>query len=175
MHTMEKTTTRSLLLDKGIILQSGAICQDKINLISGAMTAPLIETIWVFCDHDAEAMRRISATFAHLYHEGHEAEMMAILHILYDVSGLQFPKDVELLAGHSDAQQYFLFSFLLDMEECMQDFMSEVTEDWKIKRQWETNRKRLIAQLYNSSFTFILTKCIMYVWKWKTVVYGFVW
>lgn len=46
MDTMEKTTARSLLLDMGIILQSGAICQDKINLISGAMTAPLIEIIW---------------------------------------------------------------------------------------------------------------------------------
>ena len=127
MDTMEKTTARSLLLDKGIILQSGAICQDKINLISGAMTAPLIETIWTFSGYDTEAMERISAIFTHLYHEGHEAEMMAILRILYDLSGLQFPEDVELLAEHPEARQYFLFSFLLDVEDCMQGFMAEAT------------------------------------------------
>lgn len=64
MDNMEKTTARNLLLDKCIILKSGAICQDKINLISGAMTTPLIETIWIFSGHDAGAMKRISAIFA---------------------------------------------------------------------------------------------------------------
>ena len=66
----EKTTSRSLLLNKGIILQSGAICQDKINLISGAMTAPLIETIWIFCGYDVRVMERVSTIFTHLYNEG---------------------------------------------------------------------------------------------------------
>jgi hypothetical protein len=122
---MEKATKRSLLLDKGIILQSGTICRDKINLISGAMTAPLIETIWTFSGYDTEAMERVSAIFTNLYHGGREAEMMAVLRILYDLSGLQFPEDVELLATHPEARQYFLISFLLDMEDCMQDLMAE--------------------------------------------------
>ncbi len=122
---MEKATKRSLLLDKGIILQSGTICRDKINLISGAMTAPLIEAIWTFSGYDTEAMERVSAIFTNLYHEGREAEMMAVLRILYDLSGLQFPEDVELLATHPEARQYFLISFLLDMEDCMQDLMAE--------------------------------------------------
>ena len=122
---MEKTTTRSLLLDKGIILQSGTICRDKINLISGAMTTPLLETIWTFSGYDTEAMERVSAIFTNLYHEGREAEMMAVLRILYDLSGLQFPEDVELLATHPEARQYFLISFLLDMEDCMQGLMAE--------------------------------------------------
>jgi len=125
MDTMEKATKRSLLLDKGIILQSGTICRDKINLISGAMTAPLIQTIWTFSGYDTEAMERVSAIFTNLYHGGREAEMMAVLRILYDLSGLQFPEDVELLATHPEARQYFLISFLLDMEDCMQDLMAE--------------------------------------------------
>lgn len=37
--------------------------------------------------------------------------------ILYDVAGLQFPEEVELLAGHPGARQCFLFSFLLDMDD----------------------------------------------------------
>lgn len=55
--------------------------------------------------------------------------MLAILRVLYDVVGMEFPEEVELLASHSEARQYFLFSFLLDMEDCMQDFMSEATGD----------------------------------------------
>ena len=129
MDTIKTSTNRNLLLDKGIILQSGVICQDKINLISGAMTAPLIEAIWTFTDYDTEAIKRILAIFSHLYHGGHEAEMMAILRILYDVSGLQFSEDVELLAAHPDARQYFLFSFLLDIEDFIQDFMAGSAEE----------------------------------------------
>jgi len=129
MDTMEKATKRSLLLDKGIILPSGTICRDKINLISGAMTAPLIEAIWTFSGYDTEAMERVSAIFTNLYHGGREAEMMAVLHILYDVLGLQFLEDVELLADHPEARQYFLFSFLMDMEDCMHDFISEATRE----------------------------------------------
>ena len=129
MDTMERATALSLLLDKGIIFQSGAICQDKINLISGAMTALLIETIWIFSGYDTGAMERVTAIFTHLYSESREAEMMAVLRILYDLSGLKFPEDIELLAGHLEARQYFLFSFLLDMEDCMQDSMSDLTEE----------------------------------------------
>ncbi len=91
------------------------------------MTAPLIENIWIFSGYDAGAMERISAIFAHLYNESREAEMMAVLRILYDLSGLKFPEDIELLAVHPEARQYFLFSFLLDLEDCLQDFISDVT------------------------------------------------
>ena len=125
MDTMEKTTTRSLLLDKGIILQSGTICRDKINLISGAMTAPLIEMVWISSGYDAKTIERISTTLTHLYKKNQQAEMMAVLRILYDVLGMQFPEDVELLADHPEARQYFLFSFLMDMEDCIHNFMDE--------------------------------------------------
>lgn len=125
MDTTAKTNL-SLLLDKGIILQSGLICQDKINLISGATTAPLIDTIWIFSDCDTGVMERVSAIFTHLYSESREVEMMAVLRIMYDLSGLEFPEDIEMLAGHPEARQYFLFSFLLDMEDCIQDFSTKV-------------------------------------------------
>ncbi len=129
MHNMKTSTNLSILHDTGILLPSGEICKNKINLISGAMTSPLAEAIWTFTENDTEAMERILATLSHLYHKNHEAEMMAILRILYDVSGLQFPEDVALIAEHPEARQYFLFSFLLDMEDCMQDFMSESAEN----------------------------------------------
>jgi len=52
--------------------------------------------------------------------------MMAVLRILYDLSGPRFPGDVELLAGQLEARQYFLFSLMLDMEDYIKDLISEV-------------------------------------------------
>lgn len=125
---MDQTKTlakQSLLRDKCILLESGEIYLDKINLLSGAITAPLIETLWTFTGNDKCAMDRISALFTHLYEKGHEAEIMAVLRILFDVSGLQFPEDVENLGVHPVVRQYFLFSLLLDMEDCIHNLMDE--------------------------------------------------
>lgn len=65
------------------------------------------------------------AIFTRLFNESRETEMMDILHILYDVLGLQLSGDVELTIGHPEARQYFLFSFLLDLEDCMHGFINE--------------------------------------------------
>lgn len=126
MDQTKTSANQSLLRDKGILLESGEICRDKINLISGAVTAPLVEMLWTFSGNDKCTMDRISALFTHLYEKGHEAEMMAVFRILFDVSGLQFPEDVEHLGVHPDARQYFLFSLLLDMEDCIQNFIDEI-------------------------------------------------
>lgn len=113
------------LINKGILISKNEINQDKINLISGAMTAPFLETIWTFSDNNIEAINRLTDILTQLYSASREIEMLAILRILYDVVGMEFPEDVELLASHPEARQYFLFSFLLDVEDCMQDFITE--------------------------------------------------
>ena len=118
-------TTHNTLKNKGILTPQNDINRDKINLISGAVTAPFLETLFTFSGNDAGTMDRVSAIFTHLYSEGREVEMLAVLRILYDVAGLQFPEDVELLASHPEARQYFLFSFLLDMDDWMQDIQAE--------------------------------------------------
>jgi len=115
------------LINKGILISKNEIKQDKINLISGAMTAPFLETIWTFSDNNIEAINRLTDILTQLYSASREIEMLAILRILYDVVGMEFPEDVELLATHPEARQYFLFSFLLDMDDCMQDFITEAT------------------------------------------------
>ena len=110
---------KSLLLDKGIILPSGEINENKINLISGAMTAPLLETLLTFSGNEPGAMSRLSDFLTSLYNEGRQTDILAVLRILHDVSGLQFPEDVELLAGHTEARRYFLFSFMLDLDDVL--------------------------------------------------------
>lgn len=80
-----------------------------------------------FLEHDTEAMKRILATLSHLYQKGYEAEMMAVLRILYDLSGINSPNDIEMLENHIESRGYYLFSFLLDMKECMQNFIVELS------------------------------------------------
>ncbi|MEA5015972.1 MAG: hypothetical protein VB099_15580 [Candidatus Limiplasma sp.] len=117
---MQTKNTHQVLSERGILLPNGAISQGKINLISGAITVPLLETLFIFAGKEASAMDRVFDLLNDLYNEGRETEMLAILHILYDVTGLQFSEDVELLTDHSEARHYFLFSLLLDMDDVLQ-------------------------------------------------------
>ncbi|WP_034378249.1 MAG: hypothetical protein WHF31_00705 [Candidatus Dehalobacter alkaniphilus] len=121
----EINTNYNALIKKGILISENLISKDKINLISGATTAPLIETIWTFSGNNIEAINRISDILTQLYSAGRESEMLDILRILYDVIGMEFPEDVDLVVTHPEARQYYLFSFLLDIDDCMQDFMPE--------------------------------------------------
>ncbi len=50
------------LLDKGIILPSGEIGKDKINLVAGAITQPFAEMVWVMTGGDMETINRLHST-----------------------------------------------------------------------------------------------------------------
>ena len=47
---------KNVLLDKGIILPSGEISKDKVNLVAGAITQPFAEMIWVTTGGDMEPL-----------------------------------------------------------------------------------------------------------------------
>lgn len=112
------------LIDKGIVLPSGEIGRDKINLLSGAYTPPFVEMLWTVTGGDTETADRVYSVLGGLYTDGREADMMEVLRMLYGVLGLQIPDDVELLSEHPQARSYFLFSFLLDYDDVVQDFMA---------------------------------------------------
>ena len=46
------------LLTKGIILPSGEIGKNKINLVAGAITQPFAEMVWVTTGGDMETDRK---------------------------------------------------------------------------------------------------------------------
>jgi hypothetical protein len=125
----ENNINYDALINKGILTSKNEISHDKINLISGALTAPLLETIWTFSGFNIEAINRISSILTKLHSENRGNEMLDILRILYDVAGMEFPEDVDLLATHPEARRYFLFSFLLDMDDFLQDFMAEAVRE----------------------------------------------
>lgn len=112
------------LLDKGIILPSGEISKDKINLLAGAYVPPFVEMVWTVTGGEQETLDRIYSVLSGLYNDGRETEMLEVLRLLYGVLGLPFPEDVELLAEHQAARSYFLFSFLLDYDDVGQDLIA---------------------------------------------------
>ena len=52
--------SKSILIDKGIILKNGEICKDKINLVSGAITQPFAEMVWASTGGDKETINRFT-------------------------------------------------------------------------------------------------------------------
>jgi len=51
---------QNILVDKGIISQSGEICKNKISLISSAVVQPFAEMIWVTTNGDKETINRLT-------------------------------------------------------------------------------------------------------------------
>ena len=59
----KKDDTKNELLDKGIILPSGEIGKDKINLAAGVITQPFAEMVWVTTGGGMEAINRLTYPF----------------------------------------------------------------------------------------------------------------
>ncbi len=58
---------KNVLLDKGIILPSGEISKDKVNLVTGAITQPFAEMVWVTTGGDMETVKPLDRRTC--YHE----------------------------------------------------------------------------------------------------------
>jgi len=51
---------KNILVDKGIILPSGKINKDKINLVAGAIMQSFAEMVWVTTGGDMEIINRLT-------------------------------------------------------------------------------------------------------------------
>lgn len=107
----------------GVLRTTGEVNKDKVNLISGAYVPAFVEMLWTVTNGDRETTDRLYELLSGLYSSGREAEMLEAIRVLYGVLGLVFPAQVELLAAHPEARTYFLFSFLLDYDDVIQDLM----------------------------------------------------
>ena len=113
------------LIDKGVLRPSGEIVKDNINMISGTHTPPFVEMLWMVTNGETVTTNRVYTLLSGLYADGRETEMLEVLQTLYGVLGLPFPEDVEQLAGHPEARGYFLFSFLPDFDDTIEDYRAE--------------------------------------------------
>lgn len=110
------------LIAQGILHPTGEVCRDKINLLSGAYAPPFVEMLWTVTGGDKATADRVYRLLSGFYTSGRDEDMLEALRVLYGVLGLVFPDTVELLAGHRAARRYFLFSFLLDYDDVIQDY-----------------------------------------------------
>jgi len=113
------------LIDKGIILKSGEISKDKINLITGAMTLPFAEMVWVTTDGDMDTINRLTEMLVTMNTPADRGKLFKIIQMLYGLMGLQFSDEAAYIPTHRAALEYFIFSFILDFGEIIKDYLAE--------------------------------------------------
>lgn len=102
------------LLSKGIVTANGEINKTKINLVSGAITQPFAEMIWVTTDGDMDAINRLTHLFLQMNTPKERDRLFQLIQVLYALLGLQFSEEAIPMGSDPDVLDYFLFSFLMD-------------------------------------------------------------
>ena len=108
------------LLTKGIILPSGEIGKDKINLVAGAITQPFAEMVWVTTGGDMETINRLTNVLVTMNNPTDRGKLFKIIKLLYGLMGLPFSEKAEPMDADPDVLEYFIFSFMADFGEVMQ-------------------------------------------------------
>ena len=116
----------NILLDKGIILSSGEISKEKINLVSGAITQPFAEMVWVTTGGDMETINRLTDILVSMNTPTDRGKLFKIIKMLYGLMGLQFSEEAEPMGDDPDVLEYFIFSFTADFGEIIKDYIAEI-------------------------------------------------
>ena len=117
---------KNTLLDRGIILPSGEISKDKINLVAGAITQPLAEMVWGTTGGDMETINRLTDVLVTMMNTPADREkLFKVIKLLYGLMGLPFSEEAEPMGADPDVLEYFLFSLAADFGEVMQDIIAD--------------------------------------------------
>ncbi len=110
---------------RGILLPTGEISKDKINLVAGAVTQPFAEMVWATTGSDWEIINRLTEILVTMNTVEDGGKLFKIVQMLYGLLGLRFSEEAAAMGLHPEATQYFLFSFAADFGEIMQEYKSE--------------------------------------------------
>ena len=113
------------LLEKGLVLPSGQINKNRINLVSGAITQPFAEMIWATTDGDMDAINRLTHLFLQMNTPKERDRLFQLIQVLYALLGLQFSEEAIPMGSDPDVLDCFLFSFLADFGEAVKGFCLE--------------------------------------------------
>ena len=114
---------KNVLLDKGIILPSGEISKDKVNLVTGAITQPFAEMVWVTTGGDMETVNRLTDVLVTMNTPADRGKLFKIIKMLYGLMGLPFSEEAEPMDADPAVLEYFIFSFTADFGEVIQDLI----------------------------------------------------
>lgn len=118
----------NMLFTKGIILQSGEVNKDKVNLVAGAITQPFAEMVWLTTGGDMETINRLTDVLVTMNTPTDRGKLFKIIKMLYGLMGLQFSEEAEPMDADPAVLEYFIFSFTADFGEIIQDFIADETE-----------------------------------------------
>ena len=119
---------KNVLLDKGIILPSGEISKDKVNLVTRAITQPCAEMVWVTTGGDMETVTRLTDVLVTMNTPADRGKLFKIIKMLYGLMGLPFSEEAEPMDADPAVLEYFIFSFTADFGEVIQDLIAEEAE-----------------------------------------------
>lgn len=120
---MDENTQR--LVTAQLLLPDGTVNLNKINLISGAITAPLVRMVYESNAGDVSGVQKMYDIFYNLFISGEYQELYESLKELYADMGYQFEATFALIHENADALVYFLESFLLDYDDILEDYRVE--------------------------------------------------
>jgi hypothetical protein len=115
------------LISHGIVSTSGKIHKDKINLISGAVTKPFAEMVWLSSGGDLETINRLTSILSTMSTTNEREALFRLIQMLHGLLGLKLPSNVALMVANPDVLEYFLFSFICDFGEIMSEYLVEAT------------------------------------------------
>ena len=109
---------KNVLLDKGIILPSGEISKDKVNLVTGAITQPFAEMVWVTTGGDMETVNRLTDVLVTMNTPADRGKLFKIIKMLYGLMGLPFSEEAEPM----DADPAVLEEIILRLATTLREY-----------------------------------------------------
>lgn len=112
---------KQILIDKGILHPDGRINKNKINLVSGAIAQPFVETLWGEIGGDMETINRITEILVTMNNDNDRNKLYKIIQMLFGVVGVQFADEAAYMNFNDKVLKYFIFSFTADFGELIQE------------------------------------------------------
>ena len=102
--------------------------KDKVNLVTGAITQPFAEMVWVTTGGDMETVNRLTDVLVTMNTPADRGKLFKIIKMLYGLMGLPFSEEAEPMDADPAVLEYFIFSFTADFGEVIQDLIAEEAE-----------------------------------------------
>jgi hypothetical protein len=135
-------------ISHGIVNPSGKVNKDKINLVSGAVTPPFAEMVWLSSGGDAETINRLTSILVSMNTPNEREALFRLIQMLYGLLGLKLSKEASLMAGSDEALEYFAHSFIIDFGEVMHEYFAESTQ----------KKERLLPPFHKGDATPVMSK-----------------
>ncbi len=95
--------------------------KEAINIASGTFAAPLADTIYAICE-SSDSLRWMLGISKALFESKKFDASIKFLHLLYDISGLNYPDEISMIENNREFTELFINELLLDLEDLMYDY-----------------------------------------------------